>query len=175
MPEPNVPPYAPASPDPADGATGVLLSASLSWVGGDPNTNDQVHYDVYFGTADPPPLVSDDQLAPAYDPPGDLEYGTQYFWQIIAFDEAEESTAGPIWTFTTEYDVLCGDCNDDLLVNVSDAVVIINFVFLGGTPPDPLCEGDANADGSVNVSDAVAIINFVFVGGDPPSPNCCGK
>ena len=175
VPEPNVPPYAPASPDPADGATGVLLSASLSWVGGDPNTNDQVHYDVYFGTADPPPLVSDDQLAPAYDPPGDLEYGTQYFWQIIAFDEVEESTAGPIWTFTTEYDVLCGDCNDDLLVNVSDAVVIINFVFLGGTPPDPLCEGDANADGSVNVSDAVAIINFVFVGGDPPSPNCCGK
>ncbi|MBD3217670.1 MAG: PQQ-binding-like beta-propeller repeat protein [candidate division Zixibacteria bacterium] len=175
IPEPNVPPYAPASPDPEDKATGVALTASLSWMGGDPNTNDQVHYDVYFGTTDPPPLVSDDQLAQVYDPPTDFEYGTEYFWQIIAFDEADESTAGPVWTFTTEYDVICGDCNNDLSVNVSDAVIVINYVFIGGTAPVPLCVGDANADGSVNVSDAVLIINYVFIGGNPPDPNCCGK
>jgi len=175
VPEPNVPPYTPTSPDPEDGAIGISVTASLSWAGGDPNANDQVHYDVYFGTDEPLPLVSDDQLVPSYDPPGDLEYGTEYLWQIIAFDEAEESTAGPIWSFKTEYAVMCGDCNDDLSVNVSDAVFIINYVFIGGTAPDPLCVGDTNADGSVNVSDAVAIINYVFVGGDAPDPNCCGK
>ncbi len=64
---------------------------------------------------------------------------------------------------------ICGDANNDELVNVSDAVWIINFVFVGGQPPQPVFAcGDANADASVNVSDAVWIINFVFVGGAPP-------
>ena len=50
----------------------------------------------------------------------------------------------------------------------SDAVRIINYVFIGGEPPDPLESGEANCDGSVNVSDAVWIINYVFVGGNAP-------
>jgi glucose/arabinose dehydrogenase len=62
----------------------------------------------------------------------------------------------------------CGDANDDGSVNVSDAVWIINYVFIGGDPPDPLASGDANCDGSVNVSDAVWIINYIFIGGNAP-------
>jgi hypothetical protein len=66
----------------------------------------------------------------------------------------------------------CGDANYDLAVNVSDAVYIINYVFVGGGEPQPvLACGDANTDGAVNVSDAVYIINYVFVGGGPPG-NC---
>ncbi|NIP44182.1 MAG: hypothetical protein GWO41_03830, partial [candidate division Zixibacteria bacterium] len=65
---------------------------------------------------------------------------------------------------------LCGDANNDGSVNVSDAVYIINFVFVGGGAPQPVqaC-GDANSDASVNVSDAVYVINFVFVGGGSPT------
>jgi Dockerin type I domain len=64
---------------------------------------------------------------------------------------------------------LCGDANNDGVVNVSDAVWIINYVFVGGGAPQPvLACGDANTDGTVNVSDAVWIINYVFVGGGPP-------
>jgi outer membrane protein assembly factor BamB len=168
IPEPNVPPYTPAAPEPDDGASDVLITASLSWIGGDPNTNDQVHYDVYFGAVDPPPLVSDDQLATDYAPPVELLYGTQYFWKIIAFDEIGEFTEGPLWSFTTEYNYICGDANADEDVNVSDAVHIINYVFVGGDPPDPLVSGDVNCDEDVNVSDAVWIINYVFVGGNIP-------
>lgn len=62
----------------------------------------------------------------------------------------------------------CGDANSDGSVNVSDAVKIINYVFVGGNPPVPLACGDANNDGNVNVSDAVKVINYVFVGGNPP-------
>jgi len=36
-----------------------------------------------------------------YDP-GTLEYETTYYWQIIATDEYDASTDGPIWHFTTE-------------------------------------------------------------------------
>jgi len=63
---------------------------------------------------------------------------------------------------------LCGDANNDLGVNVSDAVWIINYVFTGGAPPNPIISGDVNCDGTVNVSDAVWIINYVFTGGNLP-------
>jgi hypothetical protein len=63
---------------------------------------------------------------------------------------------------------LCGDANSDGAVNVSDAVSIINYVFVGGDAPDPYEAGDSNCDGSVNVSDAVYIINYVFIGGNIP-------
>ncbi len=68
----------------------------------------------------------------------------------------------------------CGDANSDGGVNVSDAVWIINYVFVSGSPeplPVRAC-GDANADGGVNVSDAVWVINFVFVSGSPPPGTC---
>lgn len=79
---------------------------------------------------------------------------------------------------------ICGDANGDYLVNIQDAVYLIDYVMIGGDPPVPLACGDANGDETVNVSDVVKIINYVFVGGDPPgdcspgSPNwidgdCC--
>jgi hypothetical protein len=65
-------------------------------------------------------------------------------------------------------EILCGDANGDEQVNVSDAVSIINYVFVGGPAPDPLESGDVNCDDVVNVSDAVWIINYIFVGGNVP-------
>jgi len=66
----------------------------------------------------------------------------------------------------------CGDANNDQNVNVSDGVWIINYVFAGGDPPQPvLACGDANGEGAVNIADGVWIINYVFAGGDSPG-NC---
>jgi uncharacterized protein (TIGR02145 family) len=79
-----------------------------------------------------------------------------------------------IMTVTAYGEQLCGDANGDETVNVSDAVYLINYVFLAGDPPDTLCIGDANLDYDVNVSDAVFIINYVFIFGSPaPNPYCC--
>jgi hypothetical protein len=63
---------------------------------------------------------------------------------------------------------LCGDCDGSGAVNVADAVYIVNYVFKGGPPPDPLDSGDVNIDGSVNIADAVYIISYVFGGGPEP-------
>jgi Subtilase family/Dockerin type I domain len=78
-----------------------------------------------------------------------------------------------------EFTYMVGDANSDGAINVSDAVYIINYVFVGGAPPAPLASGDTNCDLSVNVSDAVWIVNYVFVGGYAPgdidgdgSPDC---
>lgn len=67
-------------------------------------------------------------------------------------------------------DYICGDANMDGVLNVADAVFMINFVFKGGPPPDPVAAGDANCDGTSNVADAVYIINYVFHSG--PAPGC---
>jgi Dockerin type I domain len=63
---------------------------------------------------------------------------------------------------------VCGNANGVDDVDVSDAVWIINYVFVGGDPPNPIQSGDVNCDGTCNVSDAVWIINYVFVGGNEP-------
>jgi len=64
---------------------------------------------------------------------------------------------------------ICGDANVDETVTVSDAVFIINYVFISGSPaPDPLEAGDVNCDDATNVSDAVWIINYVFSEGNTP-------
>lgn len=64
-----------------------------------------------------------------------------------------------------------GDANGDATINVSDAVYVINYVFVAGPAPQPLESGDGNCDGVVNVSDAVFLINHVFTGG--PGPENC--
>ena len=96
----EVPPFAPADPYPASGATQIGLTPILSWQTGDANLDDTLTYDVYFGTTSPPPLVSANQTEMAY-LPGTLAYFTNYYWQVIGRDNLGSETAGPIWSFQT--------------------------------------------------------------------------
>ncbi len=61
-----------------------------------------------------------------------------------------------------------GDANGDSVVNITDAVYLIQYIFAGGPEPVPLVSGDANCDGTVNITDAVYLINYIFGGGPPP-------
>jgi len=63
---------------------------------------------------------------------------------------------------------ICGDANGDQITDISDAVHIINYIFLGTPPPQPPEAGDANCDSIVDISDAVWLVNFVFAGGNAP-------
>ncbi|HEQ99886.1 MAG TPA: hypothetical protein ENO22_11165 [candidate division Zixibacteria bacterium] len=66
-----------------------------------------------------------------------------------------------------------GDANGDFAVNISDAVWIINYVFVSGEPPPDMHVADVNGDCAVNVSDAVTIINYIFLDGSGPLSNDC--
>ena len=68
----------------------------------------------------------------------------------------------------------CGDVNNDGVVNVGDAIYILNYLFKSGPAPVPsLCVGDVNNDDAVNVGDAIYILNWLFKSGPAPDPNCC--
>jgi len=61
-----------------------------------------------------------------------------------------------------------GDVNGDVVINSADIVYLINYLFKGGPPPEPLQVGDVNCDQVINSSDVVYLINYLFKGGPPP-------
>jgi hypothetical protein len=68
-----------------------------------------------------------------------------------------------------------GDVNLDGMVNIGDAVNIINYVFKDGLAPRILALGDTNGDLAVNVGDAVRLVNYVFRGGPAPVHSTLGQ
>lgn len=93
-----------------------------------------------------------------------------YFTLSVTDSDSPPTTELHSFTITISPDppVICGDANGDLLVNITDAVFIIDFIFNGGAAPDPLESADANSDGLVNITDAVYLIRYIFNGGPAP-------
>jgi hypothetical protein len=67
-------------------------------------------------------------------------------------------------------DCIPGDANNDVTVNITDAVYLISYIFGGGPAPTPypICSGDANCDCTANITDAVFLITYIFGGGPAP-------
>ncbi|MCK4427950.1 MAG: hypothetical protein KAW16_05665, partial [candidate division Zixibacteria bacterium] len=64
---------------------------------------------------------------------------------------------------------LCGDANGDGIIDIADAVYLLNYLFIGGPEPELLEAGDANCDEVIDIADVVYLINYLFMGGPPPS------
>ncbi len=76
--------------------------------------------------------------------------------------------AGPHGIFAST--CMCGDADGNGIITISDAVYLINYIFVGGFAPNPICLGDADGNGLITISDAVFLINYIFAGG--PAPHC---
>ncbi|MFC1856590.1 DUF1566 domain-containing protein [Thermodesulfobacteriota bacterium] len=95
----NQNPNIPSFPSPSDNSSDVSINSILSWTGGDPDSEDTITYDVYFGTSATPSLVSSDQTTTTYDP-GPLAYNTTYYWKIVSRDNHGAQSVGVVWNFT---------------------------------------------------------------------------
>ncbi|HKW13549.1 MAG TPA: hypothetical protein VJS69_03600 [Candidatus Krumholzibacteria bacterium] len=95
------PPTAPGGPTPENGATGVSVDGDLSWTGGESQCDGlSATYDVYFGTATPPPFHHNSGDKKTFNP-GRMAANTLIYWRIVAKD-GNGSTSGPTWSFRTE-------------------------------------------------------------------------
>jgi len=88
-------PAAASNPSPSNSATGVSITADLSWTAGSGATS----RDVYFGTTSPG-ASQGNQTAATFDT-GTMDNDTTYYWRI---DEVNTggTTTGTVWSFTTE-------------------------------------------------------------------------
>lgn len=76
-----------------------------------------------------------------------------------------------------------GDCDGNGVLNIADAVLILNILFPSPPPPPPVpipCRlgpgspCDVNNSGALDIADAVYLLSYLFVGGPPPAlPNPC--
>jgi hypothetical protein len=91
------------------------------------------------------------------------------------------STEGSMYVTVTKHNYLpyeqvldisyiCGDANGDGGIDIADAVYIVNFLFIGGTAPDPLEAGDVNGDEQIDLADVVYLVQYLF--SDGPIPGC---
>ena len=64
-----------------------------------------------------------------------------------------------------------GDGNGDGAVDISDAVAILAYLYLGGAPPDCKDALDSDDDGALSITDPIYLLNFLFQNGPPiPAP-----
>lgn len=94
-------------------------------------------------------LVSKNKNFSFYMPERDLTLTAKFEFNPVNPSEPEGS--GPMGV-----ESIPGDANGDGVVDVADAVSVINFILAGGSSAG----ADANSDGLIDVTDAVTIINF---------------
>jgi len=71
-----------------------------------------------------------------------------------------------------------GDVDGDAFLQLTDPIVVLRTLFLGGAPLECEDAADANDDGAINLTDAVFVLRYLFLGGPPPEspgPDGCGE
>jgi hypothetical protein len=64
-----------------------------------------------------------------------------------------------------------GDCNrSGGALEISDAILVFSFLFLGEDAPALLDACDSNDDGRLDITDGIFVLAYLFLGGLPPPP-----
>lgn len=69
---------------------------------------------------------------------------------------------------------LLGDANFDNRVDISDPILVLNFLFRPGEPPACPSAADYNRDGRLDISDPIGILRALFLGATIPEDPALG-
>lgn len=75
------------------------LEVELAWESTDPD-NDNLKYDLYFGTSENPGLLQEN-LTEKTHVVNNLAAGKTYYWKVVVKDEPGSKTIGQTWSFKT--------------------------------------------------------------------------
>ena len=137
----------------ADGATWYVVKIPMETTIGAPGPSGNAH----DGDALDALTLNGTKLDPASAPPA-IKAGS-----VTRIDFTSSTAGTPAFRR--------GDCNDDTLIDISDAVAILNFLFVN--PAVPHCLDSCDMDGSkvLEITDGVFLLSFMFLGGGaPPAP-----
>lgn len=65
-----------------------------------------------------------------------------------------------------------GDADGNYLVNTSDAVRLIAYLYGDAPAPEKFLCGDGDCNEIVELTDVIIILNYVFYAGTDPGGNC---
>lgn len=85
---------------PANEAVGVSIDMPLEWMAAADSDNDEVSYDVYLDTNNPPAIkVGTDNMGVSFQPT--LQTNTLYYWKVVSKDGSGGLAESEIWSFST--------------------------------------------------------------------------
>ncbi len=91
--------------------------------------------------------------------------------EIMASDPSGfRATATATLTLIGEGAFLRGDCNGSGVLDISDAINTLSFIFLGTFTPQCRDGCDYDDNGELEITDAIASLSNLFLGGPPPPP-----
>ena len=68
---------------------------------------------------------------------------------------------------------MTGDVNADGVINASDIIILVNYMFQSGPPPEPCAaSGDLNCSGNVTSGDCTELVAYIFKSGPAPCNVC---
>ncbi len=82
---------------------------------------------------------------------------------------------GAVITLTGEACRRRGFCNDDGIFDISDAVLLLSFLFSGGRAPSCPDACDCKGDGQLDISAGICFLNHLFLGGLQPTPSYAAR
>jgi hypothetical protein len=62
-----------------------------------------------------------------------------------------------------------GDVDGDGYVNITDAVKVLNYLFLGSDGPSCLDAADVSDRGRIDISASISLLTYLFSGGQQPA------
>ncbi|MBN1443084.1 MAG: VCBS repeat-containing protein [Planctomycetes bacterium] len=71
-----------------------------------------------------------------------------------------------------------GDVDGNSRVEITDAISLLAYLFLGGATPGCPDAADADDNGSLEITDPIRILGYLFLGSlapPPPGPDVCGE
>ncbi len=121
-------------------------------------------------------------LGPSYGPTVNLRTSAEgpVVVRLTVDDGVCDDPASAVASFTvgerTEVPFRRDDPNGDGASDITDAISILNYMFLNGTPPPCLKAADIDANGAVEITDPILFLGYLYLGGEPPRDPCvaCG-
>ncbi|MCZ6793885.1 MAG: hypothetical protein O7J95_09775 [Planctomycetota bacterium] len=135
-------------------------TVGLSWTPGEAYDSVEVHREQQVAAVL-------DGAATSWSDPSPLDRET--FYRVVG-RRGEFRSAGVVCELPAKRPFIRGDVEENGDVNITDAIKILGYLFLGDDDPPCLDAADVDDDGEVIITDAVFLLNHLFGGGAQPRP-----
>jgi subtilisin family serine protease len=116
-------------------------------------------------------VIAGDLLEGGIPRPAAFPATMEYYFEVsdsVGFSSRAPESLGAVFTVVWDRSIMIGDINHDQVINASDIIELVTYVFKSGSPPVPVALGEVDGTPPINASDIVYLVTHVFKSGPPP-------